>query len=1093
MGRTAAKLNRSASSASDRPGDEMTAYSSLAEKRWGDFAFEGFSAPDTSKLAFDLRENERKARNRKRETRDWTDFSSQGFTGDDSLQVALDFDDGLKEDMERWPGERAQLLERLRQAQKNLPNFPYDISPRVLTSPSLAGDPSGQRTIHPISNMDEAFADVWADYLLGSGWSNRDELTHRTANFVVLQYKSKPTASSASAQDQGAQANLPTSSAVPRRTEFGETVPPDPRIDAAWFIVQEIVPPQYRAELESAGRSQGKSKPMLRKLNVFKNLRKDKSATSPILDPWGQDVFRPGAGGTTKQIRLGDPALLSSPSEGGRPSNASIQSYHGFQGRRENVPPLPPLPRQFAEENVPVRSSHDSSHSYFRSDGGSGGGLFSTLRAKSRKGRGYKKRGDGFDPPKSPTPPVPPKLPMAAEYSMQTYNSMDFETRSLHEDAAEHGATPTGAGKRRHPLTKHAHGQSKDDAWVDIMFKANEGRLANQDALPSTPMDRRVVSEGMEPSGLVGRETRQKGIPIAPEEDDEVEARAQDVDIPTPPTERDETPPPPLPKSAGLPPEPSETESDFRPVSSGMYPGPSLESRPETPRITREGEQLEYLDSPELRHAELAASSSGHSSQAHGSVHYRPDSALLPPSSEIGLDEERDRERMADREAYSRAESRVPDEIGHGQSLSPSNPASATGAAAASATSGGDSDADGRRNSGSSSSDDDGEPPRIESAQLVRALRASLAPVDTRKAQRDSGLRFGGSASPSSSLTGTPNRPARENPFLKDRTAGRVASLAGKFGGGAPVARSPRSPNGFDKDKALPLSPQTTGNSSVSAGLPVGASAFSTGLSPSASGASAGAGLGAGAGASASVPRRTENVLPPLPLEPVSPTSETRRSIQSGNTSPIYETQLAKASLLLPNAAVAATSSDPSQIAYSVGAGAGSGAGLRDGMPMEPGMETEVRDMEMSTDAGSVLGADEIEIYPDDAASNFSRETRSSQDSFDPDAASKQWPSSSSYANANNTHQFRLGSASGAPGARAGAGVGAGENGSNGNFGFLGEMGGRNSIATSSGASGDEEEMVPMPMTLHQFREPYQPGMPLDNVAEESESVLSGA
>ncbi|KAE8222064.1 hypothetical protein CF326_g8444, partial [Tilletia indica] len=167
----------------------------------------GKSGTDSSKLTFPLRETQPKVLTQGPENRQWSDFATSGFTvNDHGFDKLRNIDDGLKEEMDRWPGERAELNERLRQTQKRLPHFPYDTTPRVVASPSFSthkgecAPGQGQQHVHPISRMDETFAEVWADYLVGCGWSNRDELTHRNANFVVVQYKSRPIESAVGVQ-----------------------------------------------------------------------------------------------------------------------------------------------------------------------------------------------------------------------------------------------------------------------------------------------------------------------------------------------------------------------------------------------------------------------------------------------------------------------------------------------------------------------------------------------------------------------------------------------------------------------------------------------------------------------------------------------------------------------------------------------------------------------------------------------------------------------------------------------------------------------------------------------------------------------------
>ncbi|KAJ1020154.1 hypothetical protein NDA16_004434 [Ustilago loliicola] len=116
----------------------VAAHSSLAGKRWDDFMSDGFSAPDSSKLAFDLNESAR--RNRvagKRDTVQWNTFFESGFHPDENqaLAKALSFDDVLNRDVQNWPSERDMIHAKLKSKSDKLPAFNYDTTPRLLTSP----------------------------------------------------------------------------------------------------------------------------------------------------------------------------------------------------------------------------------------------------------------------------------------------------------------------------------------------------------------------------------------------------------------------------------------------------------------------------------------------------------------------------------------------------------------------------------------------------------------------------------------------------------------------------------------------------------------------------------------------------------------------------------------------------------------------------------------------------------------------------------------------------------------------------------------------------------------------------------------------
>lgn len=474
--------------------DAVGAHSSLVSKQWDDFLSGGFAAPDSSKLAFDLNETRRKARLAKRETVQWNDFSKDGFHSGDSETLAdvLSFDDVLKQDVQNWASDRDQLHAKLKSRQDKLPAFNYDTSPRLVASPTLAGTPSGKLDNHPISRMDETFADVWADYLLGNGWSNRDELTHRNANFVVVQYKSRPNASTVGSQSAGLSLSAPTRFQVSARKE--ESVPKDERVDAAWFVIQEVVPAQYRADLEASGRGTSKGKAMIRKLTMFRS-RKEKEKSNGFASGSThdksvdsvEDVFRPGPGGSTKRILLSDQLKRNGSTNASRSSLRSVNHTTSIDKER--------LTR--GEEDASDAGSANG-HAQFRSEGHlTGSKIISTLRAKSIRVARSARRGASSPALKS----------RADEFGAQntshsrtqqgdmlvdrSFTSADFETRSVATDADDSVSVTSslGAPKRKPSQIRSREGAKRpaggrDDAWIDIMVRANGNRMSGQDALP---------------------------------------------------------------------------------------------------------------------------------------------------------------------------------------------------------------------------------------------------------------------------------------------------------------------------------------------------------------------------------------------------------------------------------------------------------------------------------------------------------------------------------------------------------------------------------------------------------------------------------
>lgn len=537
--------------------NEIQPYGSLVDKQWGDFMYEGFSAPDQSKLTFDLRESERKARSQRPGSVQWSQFEKSGFViADDGLASVLSFDDGLRDDLERWPAERAELMEKLRKANKMIPSFAYDTTPYIVSSPTLDSSTTGQWDTKPISQFDEVFAEVYADILLGNGWSNRDEQTHRNANFVMVQYKSRPTPSTLGSQSAGS-----------LRQTRGYISDSDDRIDAAWFVVEEIVPAQYRSEMEASGRSKGRSGPSMRKLNIFRKKKEDltpknnnnhqsnhqSDAPSSSFD----ELFRPGLGGVTKKLHLNKDLTLGSYLVGNE-SGSTIRQ-------------------------IPVPCDPEESKAAGTSGGGGGSRLFTTLRSKSMRMRNR--------PAKDDEDLNPPMLPPKKMMTSNPFTSDDFDTRSLHDPELE---AYSQEQKSKHNLLKNRHGkkQSNDDSWLDVMTRANGFRMAGQDSslkrnvdlneekatsLTPTPSHPDVTTNGD------GNTATSSASPISPAHRSSVEDESQNL-----------TPSPVLPGSFTQPEEGDSIPRDGLQAAGWTMKAPSV-NPPQTPPKT---ERRKDGDSP---------------------------------------------------------------------------------------------------------------------------------------------------------------------------------------------------------------------------------------------------------------------------------------------------------------------------------------------------------------------------------------------------------------------------------------------------------------------------------------------------------------
>jgi hypothetical protein len=131
----------------------------------------------------------------------------------------LQFDRALSESVTSWPEERRQIANRLRKTEKALPQFPYDITPRQEKSVAV----------------DDQFFEAWADVLVSSGWS-RDEW--KEASWVLVQWRARP-------RDD--------SPLLPVKKNVA-----DGRTEERWFLIEELIPPEYREEL-----IEGKVRPAL--------------------------------------------------------------------------------------------------------------------------------------------------------------------------------------------------------------------------------------------------------------------------------------------------------------------------------------------------------------------------------------------------------------------------------------------------------------------------------------------------------------------------------------------------------------------------------------------------------------------------------------------------------------------------------------------------------------------------------------------------------------------------------------------------------------------------------------------------------------
>ncbi|KAG9074718.1 hypothetical protein FS749_013691 [Ceratobasidium sp. UAMH 11750] len=154
-------------------GVEDAKYSSLTDMRWGEFEALGFGGGEAEgkRLEFDLTEGARQTRLEKRTTMTWSDFSTAGFLRDDSpLSDTLQFAAPLQTTIQTWPTTSEDIHRKLKKQQKVLPTFGWETMPVA-----------GQEWV-----VEEAFLDCWADLIWSSGWSEREEGTHRDSNWALV-------------------------------------------------------------------------------------------------------------------------------------------------------------------------------------------------------------------------------------------------------------------------------------------------------------------------------------------------------------------------------------------------------------------------------------------------------------------------------------------------------------------------------------------------------------------------------------------------------------------------------------------------------------------------------------------------------------------------------------------------------------------------------------------------------------------------------------------------------------------------------------------------------------------------------------------
>lgn len=141
------------------------------DSAWSVFEEAGFARHSIAdRLQFDLTEGAKRQIADKRRTMTWDDFSGGGFDRTSlALKDTLNFAPPLQDQIESWPDEREEIRRKLKKSAKVMAKFEYDTTPSVSETYIEAG-----------------FIDACVDLL--DGWTDRDELTFREANWCILEY-----------------------------------------------------------------------------------------------------------------------------------------------------------------------------------------------------------------------------------------------------------------------------------------------------------------------------------------------------------------------------------------------------------------------------------------------------------------------------------------------------------------------------------------------------------------------------------------------------------------------------------------------------------------------------------------------------------------------------------------------------------------------------------------------------------------------------------------------------------------------------------------------------------------------------------------
>ncbi|KAG9119317.1 hypothetical protein FRC07_005708 [Ceratobasidium sp. 392] len=405
-------------------GVEDAKYSSLTDMRWGEFEALGFGGGEPEKrLQFDLNEGARQKQTRmeKRTTMTWNDFSTAGFLRDDSpLSDTLQFAAPLQTTIQTWPTTSEDIHRKLKKQQKVLPTFGWETTPVA-----------GQEWV-----VEEAFLDCWADLIWSSGWSEREERTHRDSNWALIDFKALP--------------------ANPAATNL--LSPSDPRTSNQWFVFEEFVPREYRDQLTNPKKKRNalgfSVKPKQWKPATTLNGKPYTSGMAPHSPGYGAsefDAMLRSSKGVTRKISAGDDTTESWGSippgaNGTAMLRVATPTQYASPIQTQALTPPPTTPKRLPPSPRVGSASRP--------------GLSSRFRIGSAKRSNI---GSEYDP------------------------SLEFETRTASEGSDGspdrlHPEHSFGLGGPSPPGKKHSRRESKDDAWVDILVADQARRMRDQDA-----------------------------------------------------------------------------------------------------------------------------------------------------------------------------------------------------------------------------------------------------------------------------------------------------------------------------------------------------------------------------------------------------------------------------------------------------------------------------------------------------------------------------------------------------------------------------------------------------------------------------------